>query len=270
MSFSFTIPYITFLGLTLLIIIGITIFLIRRMNNQNQKFSSIVGVVTSLAEELNSIKLCISNSINNISNISTDTKIINTDLIPVSDDEDEETDDDEEDDDEDDEEDDEEDDDDEDDEEEDNTDINLDDKEQEQEEVQDVNIDVEEELLQEEKDVIDENVKYIHLDHLQEDNRDIFEMIPEEIISTDPVPLEEQEDINLKSEDIIQGSTIVEETQQEELITDISIVKKEVIDYKKMSLTKLRTIVLEKGLSDNISKLKKNDLLQILESNLHN
>ena len=66
MSFSFTIPYITFLGLTLLIIIGITIFLIRRMNNQNQKFSSIVGVVTSLAEELNSIKMYISNSFNNI------------------------------------------------------------------------------------------------------------------------------------------------------------------------------------------------------------
>jgi hypothetical protein len=270
MSFSFTIPYITFLGLTLLIIIGITIFLIRRMNNQNQKFSSIVGVVTSLAEELNSIKLCISNSINNISNISTDTKIINTNLIHVSDDEEDETDDEEEDEEETDDDDEEEEEDDEEDEDEDNTDINLDDKEQDQEEVQDVNVDVEEELLEEEKDVINENVKYIHLDHLQEDNRDIFEMIPEEIISTDPVPLEEQEDINLKSEDIIHGSTIVEETQQEELITDISIVKKEVIDYKKMSLTKLRTIVLEKGLSDNISKLKKNDLLQILESNLHN
>lgn len=268
MSFSFTIPYITFLGLTLLIIIGITIFLIRRMNNQNQKFSSIVGVVTSLAEELNSIKLCISNSINNISNISTDTKIINTDLIPVSDDDEEETDDDEEDEEETDDDDEEEEEDDE--EDENNTDINLDDKEQDQEEVQDVNVDVEEELLEEEKDVINENVKYIHLDHLQEDNRDIFEMIPEEIISTEPLPLEEQEDINLKSEDIIHGSTIVEETQQEELITDISIVKKEVIDYKKMSLTKLRTIVLEKGLSDNISKLKKNELLQILESNLHN
>ena len=270
MSFSFTIPYITFLGLTLLIIIGITIFLIRRMNNQNQKFSSIVGVVTSLAEELNSIKLCISNSINNISNISTDTKIINTDLIPVSDDEDEETDDDEEDEEETDDEEDDEEDDDEADEADDEDDINLDDKEQDQEELQDVNVDIEEELLEEAKDVIDENVKYIHLEHLQEDNRDIFEMIPEEIISTDPVPLEEQEDINLKSEDIIHGSTIVEETQPEELITDISIVKKEVIDYKKMSLTKLRTIVLEKGLSDNISKLKKNDLLQILESNLHN
>jgi hypothetical protein len=266
MSFSFTIPYITFLGLTLLIIIGITVFLIRRMNNQNQKFSSIVGVVTSLAEELNSIKLCISNSINNISNISTDTKIINTNLIPVSDDEDEEeeeTDDEDEEEEETDDEEEEETDDEEEDEKEDNTDINLDDKEDDEVQV----VDIKEELLEEEKDVIDETVKYIHLDHLQEDNRDIFEMLPEEI-ETDH--LEEQEEINLKSEDIIQGSTIIEETQPEELITDINIVKKEVTDYKKMSLTKLRTIVLEKGLSNNISKLKKNELLQILESNLHN
>jgi hypothetical protein len=266
MSFSFTIPYITFLGLTLLIVIGITIFLVRRMNNQNQKFSSIVGVVTSLAEELNSIKMCISNSINNISNISTDTKIINTDLIPVSDDDHEEED--ENDDDDDDDEDDDDEDDDDDDEEDNNEDDNEDVNEYEFK-AEDNVLNEKEELLEEEKDVINENVKYIHLDNSHQDNGDIFDILPEEIILTETMPpIEEQEHINLKSEDIIQGS--IEESQQEDLITDINFVKKEVIDYKKMSLTKLRTIVLEKGLSDNISKLKKNELLQILESNLHN
>jgi hypothetical protein len=53
-------------------------------------------------------------------------------------------------------------------------------------------------------------------------------------------------------------------------LTEEIIDKKQQPDYKKMSLTKLRTIVLEKGLSNNISKLKKNELLQILESNLQN
>ena len=91
-------------------------------------------------------------------------------------------------------------------------------------------------------------------------------MLPEEIISTEPLPIEEEEeDINLKNED---NQISIEEIQQEELITDINIVKKEVTDYKKMSLTKLRTIISEKGLStDNISKLKKNELIQLLESN---
>ena len=38
-----------------------------------------------------------------------------------------------------------------------------------------------------------------------------------------------------------------------------------VIDYKKASLNKLRRIVLEKGLTDDSSKLKKFELLQLLE-----
>jgi hypothetical protein len=127
-------------------------------------------------------------------------------------------------------------------------------------------VDIKEELL-EEKEVKNENVKYINLESSKEENSDIFEMLPEEVITTDHTHVEE---INLKEEDIIQGSTI-EETQLEELLTDINMVKPEVVDYKKMSLTKLRSIILEKGLSDNnISKLKKNELLQILESNSHN
>ena len=36
------------------------------------------------------------------------------------------------------------------------------------------------------------------------------------------------------------------------------------LDYKKMSLQKLRTIVSEKGLSSESSKLKKNELLKLL------
>jgi len=57
----FTIPYITFLGLSLLLIAGLAVFLIKRMNNQNNKFSSIVGVVTSMAEELNRLKSLVTN-----------------------------------------------------------------------------------------------------------------------------------------------------------------------------------------------------------------
>jgi len=38
----------------------------------------------------------------------------------------------------------------------------------------------------------------------------------------------------------------------------------EILDYKKLSITKLRSIVVEKGLSHDTSKLKKNELLKLL------
>jgi hypothetical protein len=40
----------------------------------------------------------------------------------------------------------------------------------------------------------------------------------------------------------------------------------EVIDYKKMQLAKLKSIVTEKGLVTDASKLKKNELLHLLGS----
>jgi len=252
MSFSFTIPYITFLGLTLLIIIGITIFLIRRMNNQNQKFSSIVGVVTSLAEELNSIKMCISNSINSISNIST--KTINTDLIHVSDDEDnsdeeEETDEEDINDDE------------TDDEKTDNeeTDDEETDNEDEDEvvEVNEVNADeVDKLIINLEESDSKSNIKYIHLENNSKEEsskiEDIITTLSEKIIITTENVSSEEDNIQHPIDDIN---------------TDIVVIKKETNDYKKMSITKLKAIVSEKGLSENISKLKKNELIQLLESN---
>jgi hypothetical protein len=40
----------------------------------------------------------------------------------------------------------------------------------------------------------------------------------------------------------------------------------EVIDYKKLSLNKLKSVVLEKGLTSDPSKLKKQDLLKLLNA----
>jgi hypothetical protein len=38
----------------------------------------------------------------------------------------------------------------------------------------------------------------------------------------------------------------------------------EVIDYKKLSLNKLKSVVLDKGLATDTSKLKKSELLKLL------
>ena len=54
------------------------------------------------------------------------------------------------------------------------------------------------------------------------------------------------------------------EVESEDL-TDLNVKNIEVLDYKKLSLNKLRSIVTDKGIITDASKLKKNDLLKLLE-----
>jgi glycosyltransferase involved in cell wall biosynthesis len=82
------IPYITILGISLLLIAGLAIFLIKRMNNQNHKFSSIVGVVTSMADELCRLKTLVTGGIVSSCikvNTTNDTNVLAPSLVTVSD-----------------------------------------------------------------------------------------------------------------------------------------------------------------------------------------
>jgi hypothetical protein len=67
-----------------------------------------------------------------------------------------------------------------------------------------------------------------------------------------------------KLEDIQINKLDATNTLEEPANTDI-INKKEV--YKKMNVPTLKALVIEKGLASEVSKLKKNDLIQLLESN---
>jgi hypothetical protein len=51
-------------------------------------------------------------------------------------------------------------------------------------------------------------------------------------------------------------------------ISNLEESKNNEVDYKKMSLTKLKTIVSKKGLSKDSSKLKKHELIKLLELEL--
>jgi hypothetical protein len=62
------------------------------------------------------------------------------------------------------------------------------------------------------------------------------------------MPLDEQDNIN--------NETVKEHDKKE--------IEKEV--YKKMSLSALKTLVISKGLCSDTSKLKKHDLLKLLEN----
>ena len=226
MSSFFTIPYIAFLGFILLLISGVYIFLVKRMANQNHQFCSIVGVVTSLADELNRLKEFISTTLIQKSNDSSkEIQLTKNDLIHVSDDEEEEDSDDEED-----------------------TDEESDEEEEEEDNKYELSNEIASNL---EIDTPDE-IKYIQ----------ITPTIKEEEL----IKVSEKEEINLET--ITEEQPITEEFTTEEFTTeeikDISE-SDEVVDYKKLPLNKLRSLIVEKGLAEDASKLKKPVLLQMLE-----
>ena len=71
--------------------------------------------------------------------------------------------------------------------------------------------------------------------------------------STSSVSIKEEKRENVKSMDLKSINITLEETKPEQPL-----------DYKKIALPKLRSIVAEKGLSSDSSKLKKNELLKLL------
>jgi hypothetical protein len=229
MSSFFTIPYIAFLGFILLLISGVYIFLVKRMANQNHQFCSIVGVVTSLADELNRLKEFISTTLTQKnSDSSKEIHLTKNELIRVSDDEvDEDTDE-------------------EDSEDEEDTDDDNDEE--------DDKYDFSNEIASNLEIETPDEIKYIQ----------ITPTIKEEEL----IKVSEKEEVN----EVIQLETINDETINDESIDeeikDISICLKEsddIVDYKKLTLNKLRSLIVEKGLAEDASKLKKPVLLQMLE-----
>jgi hypothetical protein len=235
MSSFFTIPYIAFLGFILLLISGVYIFIVKRMANQNHQFCSIVGVVTSLADELNRLKEFISTTLTQKnSNSSKEIQLTKNELIRVSDDEDtddEDTDEEEE----------EEDEDDEDEDDEDNKD------------------DFSNEIASNLEIETPDEIKYIQITPTIKEEELIKVSEKEELNKVIQLETTNDEIIN---DDVINDDSIDEE------IKDISICLKDtddIVDYKKLPLNKLRSLIVEKGLADDASKLKKPVLLQMLE-----
>jgi hypothetical protein len=89
-------------------------------------------------------------------------------------------------------------------------------------------------------------------DDLEEmDNLDDLDNLDDS--STSSESIKEEKNDNIKSMDLKSINITLEETKPEQPL-----------DYRKMALPKLRSIVAEKGLSSDSSKLKKNELLKLL------
>jgi len=249
----FSTSFLFSIAIIIILVGGLFAYFNHRFSEQNHKMQSMLGLVSTMAEEMqyfrsklnsrpNDNNYTESDNIQIIPNFLGETNRTNTiDLIEVSDDEDEEEDSDSED-------------------EEENFDLDDD---------EDSDLDDDEDSDSNESDDEDNNRKIINID-LGMNNNDI--VIDSEDINNDSNPEDNfniehsgLEDTNL--EDIDANLEDIDASLKSISINDINanlLVNKGKIDYKKMSLNKLREVVVEKGLIVDASKLKKNDLLKML------
>ena len=271
----FNTTFFVFLGIIVIAIGLLIIYFENKMREQNHKISSMLSLVSSLADEQNVIKFHLnhvnmvgSGSKNESSTInipinSSESINLGEKLIDVSDEEDDDDDDDaldNEDDEDDDEEDEEED---------------EDDDEDDDEEEDDDDVDDEEEDNYANK-LGENDIKILNINNLQnvedvEDLEDVEDVEDLEFVE-DVEGIQDDDDDD--EFDMIETFDI-EDIESEEEVPVVVLSKNnnidleksknvEIIDYKKLSLNKLKSVVLDKGLTTDTSKMKKNDLLKLL------
>lgn len=240
--------FLMFLGILVLVSALIVVYFESKMREQNHKISSMLSIVSSVAEELNNIKMTFSmnggtinsnngpniielnSSINN--NFETIRKMdldIPLNLIEVSDDDDDSDDDEEED--------------------------SVSDNESEED------LDLDEDADAEDLDIDDDG----NIDDDTEIDAEDFDLDAQEFdldnnIKDDIKVLKidteiEPEEIDISNIDLksIKFDTSLEEKKEH----DIN-------EYKKLPINKLKSIAIEKGLIDESSKLKKPEILKLL------
>jgi hypothetical protein len=277
LSDIFSLPTLICLGITVLLVGLVSVFFMQRMNEQNHKIASMLGLVSTMADELNFVRSRVQILSSNMKFNSgggpefneNESKKNNSVLIPVSDDEnsdedstvdnDSESDNDESDNDESDND---------DDEDTEGSESESDDNEGHTEDIANSNniktINMGETL--------DINILSESIENDEEDNGE--SSIDDDIESLNEVDLE-----NDGENDLEQSTTNEILANEKFTLTNTDFIKSidmssledhnnssESFDYKKMSLPKLRSIVSEKGLSTDSSKLKKNELLKLLDS----
>jgi len=234
------------LGITLLLVGLLGMYFSQKIMDQDHKLSSMAGVVTSMANELQFLRSMIQQDIPPTL-VKANQPIVSSSeikLIPVSDDEDESEDDSEDDEDSDDSEDDE----------------DSDDEEDREP------LEIMSELIN-----ISEvpSIKVINMTENTFYNESIENEVEELAMDED-----DEDDDNISESEEEQENTIEVEVDDStmdlmnsSMLKSIHILSSEddKIDYKKLSLAKLKDLVLEKGLAKDTSRMKKPELLKLLE-----
>ena len=261
--------FFMFLGILVLVAALLVVYFESKMREQNHKMASMLSLITCIAEEMNDIKSqprvggsypiqpfnsnLETSNINNINN----THIITTDLIQVSDDSDSSS-------------------------EDSDSDSDNDSQDNDSQDSDSENDSVKEVIeIGEQSDIkvfklnissmnnIDENNNVDDLDELDAlnnlDNLDDLDDLDEDHFSDDSVSVDSNEEKNDTEEQKNEEINILDLNLKSINISNLEEVKNSNnIDYKKFTLSKLRSTVVEKGLIDDSSKLKKNELLKLL------
>jgi hypothetical protein len=211
------------------------------MTDQDHKINSMMGLVTSMAEETQYFR----NKINQIQShlpsapvdVSTVGGTKHIELIAVSDDEDSDSDSD--------------------------SDVASDEAVSDDEEEED-----DEEVEEVEDDEVEDDELSIATDLVfgNEDNKDIKIInLPLDIITHNFADIDVEEINN----DILLTETTEDNTflkTNVNLNSDLEIIEENhKTDYKKLTINKLKDLVVNKGITSDVSKLKKNDLIKLLE-----
>ena len=276
------------LAICLLLVGSVFMYFNQKIAEQNHKITSMFDLVSTMAEEVNSVKYHVQMVAGRVGiplgmqqptqqptptrqpfmngGISQVNPNTNSNLITISEDEEEDdSDDDESDDDEDDS-----------DEEGDDEDDSDEEGDEEGDDDSDNSDDSDDEEDNEKSE--DNNRQDIKIDEDDSDDLDIENLENLNFESVADLPLSEASALNdsdiknLKKINInISSNDNENENDEEEIeiesedVSDVNIKNVEVLDYKKLSLNKLRSIVTEKGVVTDASKLKKNELLKLLE-----
>jgi hypothetical protein len=296
MTDIFNLSFFIILGIMALFVSLLVVYFETKIREQNHKIGSMLSLVSTLAEDMNNMK----NGINYLAQMNNkeqndveqdntmngglgnNVKLVKTDLIDVSDNEEES----------------------EEESEEGSEESAEEESEEESEESEEESEESEEnEENEEESEESEEEKTYIlnDIDDDEEDTHNIVEELEEftnedtikivniqsenEPINVD-IPIETIENIiNVEKVDITEAVMDIEpETLEENIIPTMDDLKtisihvdgqidegvsgetnNEMIDYKKLNLPKLRSIAMEKGLEDT-SKLKKQELIELLEN----
>ena len=251
--------FFMFLGILVLLVALLVVYFESKFREQNHKISSMLSLVSSLAEEVNGTKMIIRQLTTNPQMQQPaqffqnkehvlETKIVqndNNNLIPVSDDEDSESDD--------------------------ESEAYVDSDDESVVSVSDSDSD--------EKQTNDIKVFRLNITEDSESESEDINQIDglDEEDGLDEASLEDLDDLeNLEDlDDNSSESNNEDETNDIKKIDNFMDLKsinitleetktEQSVDYKKMALPKLRSVVAEKGLSSDSSKLKKNELLKLL------
>ena len=249
--------FLMFLGILVLVVALVVVYFESKMRDQNHKIASMLSLVSTLAEDMNGVKMGLNQLAvtrmggsfpQNFEQPLEKSRVPfnqETKLIEVSDGEDDGDDDDY-----------------------DDSDDDID---------EEIDTDEEEDDEESNHDVvkvlkIDMNSQDQYEDSLSGNNLELDDL-DEELDELDD-ELSEVESLSSKSSKLSNKleETVYGETLQEPLnISDLKTISinleeshPDSLDYKKLSLPKLRNIVSEKGLASDASKLKKNELLKLL------